>query len=311
MSHRWKRLRRISVTNAGDQYTTPPTVTITPPAAPKQEAQGTAAINGGTVDSITLDSGGNFYKTPPAVTISAPDVPGGTQAVATAVISNGEVTGVNVSTPGTGYSTPPTVTIAKSTDPKEDFAATATLEFDSATGTVTKIKVNDSGNFYDSDNPPVVTISPPFADTNFERGEDVTIQADANGVEVKGEVANFIESSQTLSLIHTANDDGTFIAPGTGLTITGENSGATRKITKVVLPEIAGDVSDEFNDETQDFLDFSESNPFGEPEVASIIQQKADSDTAAATPATQIKITGSATDPSFTPNKTYKVIAND
>ena len=120
MSHRWKRLRRISITNAGDQYEAPPTVTITPPAAPKQEAQGTAAINGGTVDSITLDSGGNFYSTPPAVTISAPDVPGGTQAVATAVISGGEVTGVNISTPGTGYSTPPTVTIAKSTDPKED-----------------------------------------------------------------------------------------------------------------------------------------------------------------------------------------------
>ena len=55
MSHRWKRLRRVSVTNAGDQYTeAPPTVTITPPAAPKQEAQGTAALNiGGTVNSIT------------------------------------------------------------------------------------------------------------------------------------------------------------------------------------------------------------------------------------------------------------------
>ena len=311
MGHRWKRLRRVSVTNAGDQYTEKPTVTITPPAAPKQEAQGTAALVGGTVNSVTLDSGGNFYSTPPAVTISAPDVPGGTQATGIAAISNGEVTGVTITDPGTGYSTPPTVTIAKSTDPKEDFAATATLEFDSATGTVTKIKVNDSGNFYDSDNPPVVTISPPFAETNFERGEDVTIQADANGAVVSGEVANFIESSQTLSLIHTANDDGTFIAPSTGLTITGENSGATRKITKVILPEIPGDVSDEFNDETQDFLDFSESNPFGEPEVASIIQQKADSDTAAAVPATQIKITGSITDPSFTPNKTYKVIAND
>ena len=128
MSHRWKRLRQISVTNEGDQYTAPPTVTITPPAAPKQEAQGTAALVGGTVDSITLDSGGNFYSTPPAVTISAPDVPGGTQATGVAAIANGEVTGVTITDPGTGYSTPPTVTIAKSTDPKEDFAATAASE---------------------------------------------------------------------------------------------------------------------------------------------------------------------------------------
>ena len=310
MSHRWKRLRRISVTNAGDQYEAPPTVTITPPAAPKQEAQGTAAINGGTVDSITLDSGGNFYSTPPAVTISAPDVPGGTQAVATAVISGGEVTGVNISTPGTGYSTPPTVTIAKSTDPKEDFAATATLEFDSATGTVTKINVNDSGNFYDSDNPPVVTIAPPFADTNFERGEDVTIQADANGAVVSGEVANFIESSQTLNLIHTANDDGTFVEPSSGLTITGSNSGASRKITKVTRPEIAGDVSDEFNEETQDFLDFSESNPFGEPEVASIVQEEEAAAVIASAPSTKMTIQGANGDPSFAFPKTYKIIAN-
>ena len=310
MSHRWKRLRRISVTNEGDQYTAPPTVTITPPAAPKQEAQGTAALVGGTVDSITLDSGGNFYSTPPAVTISAPDVPGGTQAVATAVISGGEVTGVNISTPGNGYSTPPTVTIAKSTDPKEDFTATATLEFDSATGTVTKINVNDSGNFYDSDNPPVVTVSPPFADTNFERGEDVTIQADANGAVVSGEVANFIESSQTLNLIHTANDDGTFVEPSSGLTITGSTSGASRKITKVTRPEIAGDVSDEFNEETQDFLDFSESNPFGEPEVASIIQEEAAAAVIASAPSTKMTIQGANGDPSFAFPKTYKIIAN-
>ena len=310
MSHRWKRLRRISVTNAGDQYTAPPTVTITPPAAPKQEAQGTAAVIGGAVNSITLDSGGNFYSTPPAVTISAPDVPGGTQAEATAVISGGEVTGVNISTPGTGYSTPPTVTIAKSTDPKEDFAATATLEFDSATGTVTKINVNDSGNFYDSDNPPVVTVSPPFADTNFERGEDVTIQADANGAVVSGEVANFIESSQTLNLIHTANDDGTFVEPSSGLTITGSTSGASRKITKVTRPEIAGDVSDEFNEETQDFLDFSESNPFGEPEVASIVQEEAAAAVIASAPSTKMTIQGANDDPAFAFPKTYKIIAN-
>ena len=310
MSHRWKRLRRVTVTNAGDQYTEKPAVTISPPAAPKQEAQGTAALNvDGTVNSVNLDSGGNFYSTPPAVTLSAPDS-GGVQATGTAQISNGEVTGVTITNPGSGYSTTPTVTIAKSTDPKTDFAAAVTLEFDSATGTVTKVNVSDSGNFYDSDNPPIVTIDPPFADTNFERGEDVTIQADANGAVVSGEVGNFIESSQTLSLIHTANDDGTFIEPGTGLLITGSNSGATRKITKVTRPEIAGDVSDEFNEETQDFLDFSESNPFGEPEVASIVQEAAAEEVAASAPATQMTVQGANGDPAFVFPKTYKIIAN-
>jgi hypothetical protein len=310
MSHRWKRLRRVSVTSPGDQYTEKPAVTISPPAAPKQEAQGTAALNvNGTVNSVNLDSGGNFYSTPPAVTLSAPDS-GGVQATGTAQISNGEVTGVTITNPGSGYSTTPTVTIAKSTDPKTDFAAAVTLEFDSATGTVTKVNVSDSGNFYDSDNPPVVTIDPPFPSTNFERGEDVTIQADANGAVVSGEVGNFIESSQTLSLIHTANDDGTFVEPSSGLTITGSNSGASRKITKVTRPEIAGDVSDEFNEETQDFLDFSESNPFGEPEVASIVQEEAAAAVVASAPATQMTVRGASSDPAFVFPKTYKIIAN-
>ena len=311
MSHRWKRLRRVSVTNSGQSYETPPVVTVAEPVAPKQEAKGTASTVGGTVDAVTLDSGGNFYKNPPAVTIAAPDVAGGTQAVGVAVISGGEVTGVNITDPGTGYSTPPTVTIAKSTDPKSDFTAAVTLDFDSATGTVTKVNITDSGNFYDSSNPPVVTIAPPFAPTSFERGEDVKISSDANGAVVEGEVAQWIESSQTLSLIHTSNDQGTFVAPATGLVITGSTSGASRRISKVILPEIVGDVSDEFEDETQDFLDFTETNPFGEPEVATIVKQKADSAAAAAAPATEIKITGSAADPAFTPNKTYKVIAND
>ena len=130
MSHRWKRLRRVSVTNSGQSYETKPAVTVAEPAAPKQEAKGTAAIIGGTVNAVTLDSGGNFYKTQPAVTIAAPDVPGGTQAVGVAVISGGEVTGVNITNPGTGYSSPPTVTIDKSTDPKSDFADAVTLDFD-------------------------------------------------------------------------------------------------------------------------------------------------------------------------------------
>jgi len=148
MSHRWKRLRRVSVTNPGDQYIAPPAVTVDPPAAPKQEAKATATVSGGAINAVNMDSGGNFYATVPAITISAPDS-GGTQAVATATVSGGEVTAVNISNAGAGYSTPPTITIAKSTDLKSAFTAQVNLTFDSAAGTVTKVNVIDSGNFYD------------------------------------------------------------------------------------------------------------------------------------------------------------------
>ena len=148
MSHRWKRMRRASVTNVGSEYTAPPAITVDPPAAPKQEAQATATISGGAVNAVALDSGGNFYATTPNITLSAPDS-GGTQATATAIISGGEVTSVNIINAGSGYSSPPTIIIPKSTDEKSLFSAQVSLDFDSATGTVTKVNVLDSGNFYD------------------------------------------------------------------------------------------------------------------------------------------------------------------
>ncbi len=310
MSHRWKRMRRASVTNVGSDYTAPPAVKVDPPAAPKQEAKATANISGGAVTGTNLDSGGNFYATIPAITLSAPDS-GGTQAEAVASLTNGEVSLITITNPGSGYSSPPTLTIPKSTDDKTLFAAQVSLDFDSATGTVTKVNVLDSGNFYDSSNPPVVTIDPPYAASKFERGEDVTIQANSTGSVVSGEVAEFIDSSQTLSLIHVANSTGEFTEPSTGLTITGSNSGASRKITKVTNPVIAGDVSTEFDEQAQDFLDFTETNPFGEPEAATQVLEATAAATAAAAPATQVIARGTISDPPFVRSpKSYKIIAN-
>ena len=311
MGHRWKRLRRVSVTNAGDQYIAPPPVVVDPPAAPKQEAKATATVSGGAINAVNMDSGGNFYATVPAITISAPDS-GGTQAVATATISGGEVSGVNVTNAGAGYSSAPTITIAKSTDLKSAFTAQVNLTFDSASGTVTKVNVIDSGNFYDSANPPNVTIAAPFASTSFERGEEVTIQANSTGAIVSGEVAEFKDSSvQTLSLIHTANSTGTLTEPGVGLAITGSTSGASRKISKVKIPDTNANQIDEFDEEAQNFLDFTETNPFGEPEAATLVQEATAAATAAAAPATTMIIQGTVSDPPFVKaKKSYKVVGN-
>tara|TARA_B100000965_G_scaffold405021_1_gene437574 strand:+ start:186 stop:4508 length:4323 start_codon:yes stop_codon:yes gene_type:complete len=312
MSHRWKRLKRVSVTNTGDQYTAPPAVTVDPPAAPKQEAKATVNIDSsGTVTGTNLDSGGNFYATLPTVTLSAPDS-GGTQAEAVASLTNGEVSLITITNPGSGYSSPPTLTIPKSTDDKSLFAASVSLDFDSATGTVTKVNVLDSGNFYDSSNPPNVKIDAPFSATSFERGEDVTIAANSSGAIVTGEVAEFKDSSvQTLSLIHVANSTGDFTEPGTGLAITGSTSGATRQISKVTIPDTNANQADEFDTTAQDFLDFSETNPFGEPEAATLVQEAAAAATAAAAPATQVIARGTISDPPFVRSpKSYKIVAN-
>ncbi len=310
MSRRWRKLTAVSVTRLGDLYTVPPAVTITPPTAPKQEAQAVATISGGIVDAINLDSGGNFYATPPTVTLSPPDA-GGTQATAGAVIRSGAVDSISIIDPGSNYSTPPTVTIAKSIDNKEDFGATIAVVLDSATGTISAINVVDSGNFYDPDNPPTITIDPPYPTADFERGEDVTMTDPVSGDVIRGEVADFIESSQTLSLIHTGNDQGEFIEPTGNLDIVGQTSGSRRKVLSAVQPSVLNDASDEFNDLGQEFLDFSESNPFGEPEAATLQVQAVAAAAAAAEANDKIIIQGTEEDPDFEYPKSFKIIADN
>ena len=312
MGHRWKRLRRVSVTNSGENYQTPPAITVAEPAAPKQEAKAISSLDNGSVNTVNLDSGGNFYSNPPTVTLSAPDS-GGTQATAAAILNNGEVSKIQIVDSGSGYSSPPQVTIAKSTDPKSDFAAQVTLDFDSATGTVTKINVVDSGNFYDSDNPPTVTIDKPFPNQNFEIGEDVEItgiNADSTAATVTGEVADWVESSGKLTVIHVANDTGDIVEPSSNSIVTAVGSGATSIIATVENPNTVDDNSDEFDDEAADFLDFSESNPFGEPEAATVaIENAAAIVTQNSTP-TEIIIRGTKEDPRFEYPLEYKIIAN-
>ena len=312
MSHRWKRLRRATVTNPGEKYQEKPAITVSEPAAPKEPAAVTPVMDGDGIASIAVDSGGNFYNTPPTVTISPPDQLSGTQATAAAVLQNFEVSSINVTDSGSGYTSPPTVTVAKSTDPKSDFTAKLSVDFDSSTGTVTKINVVDSGNFYDENNPPTITIEKPFPNQEFEVGEDVNISgigADSTAATMTGEVAEFIEETGKLVIIHVANDTGDFVEPGPNSVVTAPASGASSIITKSENPEIPGDASDEFDDEASDFLDFSESNPFGEPEAATVAQEAAAIATQTSTP-TEAVIQGTKSDPSFDYPLEYKVVAN-
>jgi hypothetical protein len=84
------KVTSITVNNGGSGYTTPPTVTIDPPADNNfgipnggATATATATVANGKVTAITVTSGGNSYTTTPNVTIAPPA--SGTTATATAV----------------------------------------------------------------------------------------------------------------------------------------------------------------------------------------------------------------------------------
>lgn len=169
------------------------------------------------------------------------------------------------------------VTIAPSGS-ASDFQATAVCTIDSSTRKVSSLTLTDSGGNYIT--APTVTIGVPRNIIDFQVGERVTQTLDsASGfmeVEMEGTVASWSDSDKKLHIIHSGADDGKYhswiVTPTSSNTnlgvITGNTSGASGAVTAVVEDnQISQNEQNTFFDtEANSFLDFSESNPFGDPQ---------------------------------------------
>ena len=102
----------------------------------------------------------------------------------------------------------------------------------------------------------------------IEAGMTVTQMLDsASSLSISGEVTNYNDTTKTLSLAHVGATDGKFhnfittriitIPSGTGFAINKVNE--DNKISE-------NEQNDDFTTGSNDFLDFSENNPFGDPE---------------------------------------------
>lgn len=102
--------------------------------------------------------------------------------------------------------------------------------------------------------------------TGYIVGETVT-QVLGSGDTMTGEVIDWHDSSNYLFIAHAGADDGDYHDFVTGRDVVGGTSGATYQPTLVEqLQNIQKDAQNEdFDTESVDFLDFSESNPFGDP----------------------------------------------
>ena len=100
---------------------------------------------------------------------------------------------------------------------------------------------------------------------NFEIGERVE-QTLLDGTILGGEVSKWVSDINTLSIIHLGGNDGKFHLPSTGRTITGQESNASGTISSFVEDNqlSANEQNNDFDG--LDFIDFSETNPFGDPE---------------------------------------------
>lgn len=98
---------------------------------------------------------------------------------------------------------------------------------------------------------------------SFIVGETV-IQTLSGGTVMRGEVADRNDSDGILYLAHIGSNDGTFAQFTTG-TITGSTSSATATVT-AVLERNNIDLNNQNSVfDNIDFIDFSETNPFGDP----------------------------------------------
>ena len=144
----------IGITNAGTNYTTVPTVTISAPnETGGQQATAVAAISNaaGTVISAQVTNTGSGYTSIPTVTIAAPASSYGVQAQGSAVLSGGNVVAISITNPGSGYTSAPSITITGGGG--TNAAATAVL----GSGLVSAITITNPGSGYTAT--PTVTIS--------------------------------------------------------------------------------------------------------------------------------------------------------
>jgi hypothetical protein len=253
----------ITLTDGGECYTTVPTVAFSAPTTPKKVARATAIMNAGTINQINIDSGGSYYEngSTPTVTIESSV---GTTATAIAVVTNNRVSAITLTDSGQGYQSTPAVTILGPSMDPIDLVAVGEANLDSATSKLTSITIVDSGDFYTS--APSILIGEPQLFQPFLVGEYVNQDSASDGGVLTAEVAAYNDSSEILSLIHvgSANNLGSFALPSTGKYLTGQNSGATAKIVSSTQKDTVDQQNFEFATEIEDFLDFSEGNPFGE-----------------------------------------------
>jgi len=207
------------------------------------------------------------------------------KATATITLDSDHVSAITLIQGGRYYTTPPTLQIiADSSDTillGDSATATATVDSFGAIGTIT---ITDSGDGYSV--PPTINfIGGSAVDSDFAVGDTVT-QTFSSGVKMSGEIQRILldssgDSSRYIYLAHVGADDGLYhsfiqdsalppFAAADGVLINSTNNSITGlEIKSVVeLNKISETEQNEIFSATtvDDFLDFSEDNPFGDPE---------------------------------------------
>ena len=176
-------------------------------------------------------------------------------AQASATLSAGALQSLNLTDSGNNYFVAPTVTIIDSTG----VGAAITATVDSNNGKVNGLTITNGGSGYTN---PTIRFTEP-APTTFQVGE--TITSPSGDTLMRGEVVKYSDSDDKIHIIHAGADDGKYRTFGIGKKVVGLKSGAGGVITLIVEDNQLSQNEQNTDFSTgADFIDFSESNPFGD-----------------------------------------------
>jgi hypothetical protein len=255
-------VRFITVTNRGNGYTSIPRVAISSAPSGGLTAVGIATLIGGLVDcngntenykvqGVEVINPGYGYTVAPSVAIIGG---GGAGAAATATIGNGVVGIVTITSGGSGYETTPTVTFTGA--PGAGVTASARAYINTA-GVVTAIYIRNAGLGYTQT--PTITISSPYSSGTGEYIYNETVVGSISSTTAL--VRNWDSVNNVLQV---SNVSGTFV---NGDVLTGSESGATYKVRIITTYNTVDRYAENevIESEADGIIDFSETNPFGNP----------------------------------------------
>ena len=157
---------------------------------------------------------------------------------------------------GNNYFNPPTVSVVDATGVGASIVATV----DSNNGKVNGLTLTNGGAGYSSS--PTIRFTDPDP-KEFKVGE--TILSPSGSTFMRAEVAKYSDSDDKIHLIHAGADDGKYHTFAAGKKVIGLTSGAGGVITLVVEDNQLSENEQNTDFSTgADFIDFTESNPFGD-----------------------------------------------
>ncbi len=249
-------IKKIYLNNDGYGYVFNPTVSITPAPSGGVNASAIASIkkvgNSKSIDKILFTNCGSGYTVTPKITITGG---GGIGAAATCEIETLKygVISINIDNGGTGYTNPSSVTIS----PPELFGVSCeATSIVSSAGTISNVYISNPGSGYLSQ--PTISI----ASTTSNTGIGTFILNEIITGSVSGTTARVKYWDKNTDTLKVYINSGQFYE---GETVVGSESLSTYIISSYENDNLYDKYAQnkQLEIEADSFIDFSQSNPFG------------------------------------------------